>query len=268
VPAFAERGDSPAAVGLPAAVVPPLLAAGFDVAGVLAAASWDGLVPSGWRCERLLPSARSAVVLACGGGGFERALAGGSWQTRRAQDPVDRFARERLEALAAELAEAGWESRALLYCERRTPAGELDAHAGDFADFISLGRACGLGVVGRLRLLLHPRFGPWLAIRGVLLTALPLEPTPPLAGFDPCDGCPAPCAMVCRGEALAAGPLDLGECFATRTRDPVCRQKCSARRACRLGPEHAYASEVEAYYVRSALLFESGSAPAGPGSGA
>lgn len=270
--ASTDRSDSPADVGLPAAAVRLLLAAGFDAVGVLAADRWDAGVPPGWRCERLLPAARSAVVLACGGRSFERALAGGSWEKRRAQDPVDRFTRDRLEAVAEELGAAGAASRALLSGERRTKTGALEAGGGDFADFVELARACGLGVPGRLRLLLHPRFGPWLAIRGALLTTLPLAPTPLLADFAPCDGCAAPCTTACRGEALAGGSLDLAVCLATRTREPGCHRSCSARRACVLGPEHAYSPEVEAYYLRSSWLFVARSgrpadAPAGPISG-
>ena len=141
-------------------------------------------------------------------------------------------------------------SRALFAFEQR---------GGGFADFVALGRAAGLGAPGRLGLLLHPVYGPWLSIRAVLLCALRLEPTPPLAAFDPCSGCPAPCAAACPGAALSGPRFDVAACAATRRREPGCQLRCDARRACVLGPEHAYSGEAEAHHMRAS--------GAGPGAG-
>jgi epoxyqueuosine reductase len=217
-----------------------LAAAGFNLRGALCAARFDALVPEPWRASALLPDARSALVLASGG----RAL----WQAFRASpecdggaDPLDRYT-ERVVCAAAEVvSRAGQAARALFAHER---------HGGVYADFVALGRAAGFGAHSRLGLLLHPVYGPWLSIRAVLLTALPWPESPALGAFDPCRGCPAPCAAACPAGAVTADGFRVSACQRTRRREPACRLRCDARRACRLGPEHAYAEAAEAHHMR------------------
>jgi hypothetical protein len=185
------------------------------------------------------------LVLASGGRAiFERFRA--SAEADLPNGPLDAFTRRVVEAAAARITHARWRARPLFYYERL---------GGGFADFVALGRACGLGVESRLRILLHPRFGPWLAIRAVLLTDRVIEPTPPFRDFAPCEGCPAPCAGACRGSALAQGSLATSLCLETRRRDPACELRCDARRACVVGPEHAYARDAEAHHMRAALAW-------------
>ena len=62
----------------------------------------------------------------------------------------------------------------------------------------------GLGVMGRNNLLITPRYGPRVRLRGLLLD-IPLPATAPLEGFDPCNGCPAPCLSACPQDAFAGG---------------------------------------------------------------
>ena len=214
-----------AAAPLPEQLDPGLPAAGFNLAGVLKAADFDRAVPPAWRSEVLLPRARSAVVLGCGGRGFGEAFEA-SAEARQPVDPVDRFtgrvvreAAERMAARHPTVAHFYWESR-----------------GGSFADFVGLARACGLGTPGRLGLLLHPRFGPWLAVRAVLLTAAPLAPTPPLAEFDPCRGCSAPCTSACPVVAPTASGFRVDACAESRLVADTCPDHCAARGACVVGP--------------------------------
>lgn len=228
---------------------PGLEAAGFNVAGVLTPARYDALVPPAWRCAALLPRARAVVVLGCGGRAFGRALraalpvahAGGPLPLTP-PDPVERFSEQVVGAAASALRAAGCDARAAFSWQRR---------GGDFADFVALARACGCGAPSRLGLLLHPEYGPWLALRALLLSAQPLAPTPPLAG-SPCDGCAAPCAVACHGRALPPAGFDAAACARTRLRDPRCALRCDARRACVVGPTHAYDAELEAHHMRHA----------------
>ena len=62
----------------------------------------------------------------------------------------------------------------------------------------------GLGVMGRNNLLITPRFGPRVRLKAVLID-LPLPGSGPLVGFDPCEGCEAPCLAVCPQDAFANG---------------------------------------------------------------
>jgi hypothetical protein len=228
----------PARLGLD----PCLEAAGIDLAGVLAPAAYDAHVPAAWRQGALLPEARAVALLACGGRAFGDALrAAHPGGLASARDPVERFTRAAVESAAARLREAGFAARAAFAWERR---------GGDFADFVALARACGLGEPSRLGLLLHPVYGPWLALRALLLTSKPLAPTPPLADFDPCTGCPAPCADACPGAAVAPGGFDALACAHTRRRLERCAERCDARHACVVGTQHAYAADVEAHHMR------------------
>jgi hypothetical protein len=218
-------------------------AAGLGAGGVLDVARYDALVPPAWRAERVLLGARSVVVVASGGRAFWEAFCA-SPEASRGPHPVDAFARRVLGETVEALEAASHAARALHYDERR---------GGEFADFVALGRAAGLGAPSRLGLLLHPIYGPWLSIRAVLLTALDLDESPALTGFDPCQGCPAPCATACHGAAVPPTGFDAAGCAATRRSEPACALRCDARRACVVGRAHAYAPEQEAHHAAAAV---------------
>ena len=221
--------------------------AGFNVAGVLAAEGYDALVPQAWRSGALLPGAGAAVVLGCGGPAFGEAFLRAP-EARAEAHPLDRFTARVVGETARAHAPRWGPTRGLFYWERRGDA---------FADLVALGQACGLGEPGRLGLLLHPVYGPWLSLRAILLTAARLEPTPPLAGFEPCRGCPAPCARACPGAAVGPRAFDAAACAATTRAHAPCRVACAARRACVLGPAHAYPPHLERRY-RAAAVAELG----------
>ncbi len=223
-----------------------LCAAGFNALGVLQASQYNALVPPPFRLDLLFPLARSALVLGAGGralfDAFER-----SPEALFTQDPLDAYTGRIANACAA------WPglgaARALLATERRD---------GVFADFVALGHAAGLGAPSRLGLLVHPTYGPWLSLRAVVLCERALLPTPELVAFMPCEGCPAPCADACHGAALAGARFDTAACLATRLREPACKARCDARRACVLGQEHVYHERAEAHHMRAASLLKVG----------
>jgi hypothetical protein len=134
--------------------LPKLEESGFNLTGVLAAERYDALVAPAWRSVELLPGARSALVLGCGGPEFFRAVRRSpEWGGR---DPVDRFARRWVEAARDAWLAAGWATKCFFYFDRR---GDV------FADFAQLANASGLGAPSRLRILLNPRYGPWWSRR-------------------------------------------------------------------------------------------------------
>jgi epoxyqueuosine reductase QueG len=256
-----EVATSPGSLrGLPPAAAEQLVSAGFNVAGSLAMDRYDALVTEGWRSALQLPGARTVIVLGCGGRAFERAFAAAP-EAADPENPVDRYTARVVGDVARLLRDSGHETRALYYWDRLAASG-APAADGAFADMVALGRAAGLGEPGRLRVLLHPTFGPWFSLRALLLTRLrshATEETPPC--FDPCSGCPAPCADACLGSALAAGPLDLATCTATRLAVTECETSCAARHACVIGREHAYGSEAEAHYMRASFTSASSLPP-------
>lgn len=212
---------------------------GLNLSGVLSGPGYDERVPPGWtRCE-LLPQARAVLVLASGGRALWSAFCSAP-EAGLSRDPLDRYTRRLVEEAAARLPGA---SRAVF---------SFEAREGRFADFVALARAAGLGSPSRLGLLLHPRYGPWMSIRAALLTEVELPETPADPGFDPCTGCPAPCAAACPASAPTPGGFDLAACTATRSSERDCALRCAARRGCRVGPEHAYAPEAEAFHFRAA----------------
>ena len=240
-------GSAPTSVVLAARL--GLVDAGMGLLGVLAATRYDALVPAAWRSPALRPGARSALVVASGGRALFDAFSAAS-EAALSSDPLDAYTRRVVEAAAGRL---GGGARALFAFERR---------GGVYADFVALGQAAGLGAPSRLGLLLHPEFGPWMSIRAVLLTEREVAETGPAPGFDPCSGCPAPCVRACRGAAVPAAArgfdsarlrFDVAACRATRASEPGCRLRCDARRACVIGPDHAYSPEAEAHHMRASL---------------
>jgi epoxyqueuosine reductase len=225
----AALGFDPVALGLDSG----LADAGINLAGVLSVRDYDARVPAGWQTRHLLPSAGSVVVLATGGRAFFRAF-------RRSADPgCDAFLVRVIEQVIRR--------------EGRATAGYYFEDRGGFADFVELARVAGLGSPSRLGILIHPEYGPWLAIRALLFTERELDPTSPDPSFAPCDGCPAPCASACPGQALPATGFDLERCTATTRREDACRVGCAARHACVLGQNHRYDADAEAHHRVAAL---------------
>jgi hypothetical protein len=174
-------------------------------------------VPEAWRSGALLRRARTAIVVASGGRALWDAVARAP-EFAAVADPLDAYTRRVTEAAAAAFEPP---ARALFAFERR---------GGAYADFVELGRLAGLGVPSRLRLLIHPLYGPWMSLRAIVLTRAQWQigAAAPLV-FDPCRDCPAPCE--------AAGL------------DPPAR-----RRACVIGPEHGYSEAALAHHTRHAAL--------------
>jgi hypothetical protein len=221
-----------------------LIEAGFNLRGVLAARNYDECVPPAWRALALLPEARSALVIGSGGRALYEALKSSPEIMRRDPDPFDAYTVRIVREAAAKLIAEGFPSVAGFAHER------LD---GDFADFVALGRASGLGADSRLGMLLHRRYGPWMSLRAVVLTACEVDATPVDARFDPCRRCPAPCARACPGGALDRGHFSVSACFQGRVQHASCRQRCDARRSCVLGTDHAYLPACEAHHMSSSL---------------
>ena len=180
-------------------------------------AVYDAAVPAAWRSAALAPDARTAIVVGSGGRALWDAFARAP-EFALAADPLDAYTRRVVSAAAAALDP---ESAAAFAFEQRASA---------FADFVELGRLAGLGAPSRLRLLLHPLYGPWISLRAIVLTRRDWENRLEASlAWDPCRDCPAPCE--------AAGPD-----FTAR------------RRACVVGPEHVY-SDAQLDHHRRHTVF-------------
>ena len=77
----------------------------------------------------------------------------------------------------------------------------------------------GLGVIGKHNLLITPKFGTRVRLRGIFMEA-ELEPTGPIH-FDPCGGCNMPCHRACPRQAFRSGKFER----------PLCSQENDKREA-------------------------------------
>ena len=224
-----------------------LTEAGFNLRGCLTAPEYDARVPTVWKTSDLLPGARSALVIGSGGRALYASLKSSPEIARREADPFDAYTVRIVSEAAAKLTREGFPSFAGFAHERRD---------GKFVDLVALGRASGLGADSRLGLLLHPKYGPWMSLRAVVLTECDVAPTPANARFEPCRRCPAPCVLACPGGALDRGRLSVTACFQGRVVHASCRQRCDARRACVLGTDHAYLAACEGHHMGTSLAMQ------------
>ena len=216
-------------------------AVGLNLAGVVPIADYDRAVPQGWSSQQLLATARSAIVIGAGGRSLSR-----NHLVRGQGVSLDDFVAGTLLRGCERLRADGWGAIPYAYDETRD---------GQYVDLIALARRAGLGAASRLGLLLHPVYGPWLSLRALVLTERPLPESPPGAVFSACEGCAAPCTDACpvgAPRALPAG-FDVGSCGASRALGGACQLHCAARRACIIGPGHAYDLDTEEAHMRASL---------------
>ncbi len=210
--------------------------AGLNLFGALPAEVYDEIAPTPWQSRSIDPACRSVLVVGNGG----RAL----WphfreapEAKLGEDPLDHYT-ERVLCAAARLARPPAE--VATYTERRD---------GSYLPMMALAERAGFGAPGRVGVLLHPEFGPWIAIRGILFLQDSVPFREPRA-FDPCNGCPAPCQIACHGSAVGPDGVNVEQCFRTKILKRACRADCDARRACVIGPEHTYSDDQIAHHSR------------------
>ncbi len=188
--------------------------------------------------EAAAHGARSAVVFASGGSAlwdaFVQAIQADPRVLTEHAHPLDRFIARQLASLDA--IDSG---RCWVRC----------AHDAErFVDFRPLAQSAGLGWPGRLGLLMHPKFGPWMGLRAVCFTEELLPRTPALSAPSPCDGCPAPCASACPTLAVTTdAPFDIRACAAHK-QDGGCAGSCAARNACPAGRTFRYPMLEQNYH--------------------
>ena len=218
---------------------------GFDLVGVTTPAAYDALVPPSHRLgsTRL---ARSIVVIGNGGGAFwsayRRHCAAEPAYAARAH-PLDAFTTTVMEthALPA-IAHLGAAPVVRFPFDVAAPA----------LSFVHLAEAAGLGCRSLLGVLVHPEYGPWMALRAALLVDADLEATRPAAGFDPCPTCvDRPCITACPADAITpAEGWNVPRCvdFRTTAETNPCETRCHARVACVYGRHHRYPDDALAYH--------------------
>ena len=214
-------------------------AVGLNLFGVVDTERFDRSQPCEARCARVLPGSGTAIVLGSGGHDFWRQLlALHGARPLRWRQPLRRHAVAAVQPLQTRLAEAGVPGRMVAPVTRTR------------INVARLAEAAGFGIVSPVvGVLLHPRFGPWVGVRAVLL--FPGQPFGPVAdtsiadSFQPCGACPRPCVSACPvGVHDGLGGSDFERCSSHRQQGG-CTHGCNVRRACPVGAGERYQPEVE-----------------------
>lgn len=215
---------------------------GLNLIGTTTPAAYDALVPAS---HRLGPTARRAiVVIGNGGGAFWSAFREYAAAAPETAHPVDTFTAAILTTQAVPVAERlGLRPELRFPFERTAPP----------LSFVHLAEAAGLGRRGLLGVLLHPEFGPWMALRGALLVDEAPVTARPAAGFDPCGNCrDRPCVPACPGDAIDdPDGWNVPRCIDFRVERGAanpCADRCHARVACVYGRAHVYPADALAYH--------------------
>ena len=224
---------------------------GLNLVAAVPVDRYDAAVTQPYRAAALDPQAKSIVVIANGGGTLWAALKrhterNPGWMDR--EHPLDDFTRTIVENEVAPVARAAGARCTLVF---PFMAGKATLN------FIELGKAAGLAGPSILGVVVHPKFGPWIAFRAAILIDQEVDAPGEARGFDPCPSCvERPCIAACPTTAVAfpAG-WDVPRCLAYRIEsEPDCTPRCHSRVACVLGPEHRYPEDELAYHQRRALM--------------
>ncbi|MBI1817339.1 MAG: hypothetical protein HYR72_20390 [Deltaproteobacteria bacterium] len=267
-------------MSLIAAVRAALLPAGLNLVAALPVERYDRDVPERYRLRKRYPTSQSLIVIGNGGGpfweGFRQHRDGRDAQPQTQEpNPLDCYAATIIERdVPPVLASMGTAGR-FLYPFR------FDEEP---VSFIHLGALAGFGARSLLGVLVHPEYGPWIALRAALLLDVAIESTP-VTPFDPCGTCAdKPCISACPGAAISERGWDVPACTAYRAGLPVhrrerqgeprnapalhsnphpggegaevpgnCADRCHARWECIYGRAHRYPADALAYHQRRAL---------------
>jgi len=219
---------------------------GLNLLGVAAVQAYEARVPAALHIRRHHPTARCVLVVGNGGSRFWTAFAGSEWYRGVGGDRLDSFSQHCIdERLAPVFGRAGATWRAF-YPFR---------FGSEPLSFQDLAHAAGLGVPSLLGLLIHPTYGPWIALRCAVAIDLPLPVSGPLT-WAPCAACrERPCITACPGAAVTpeAG-WSAGACSRERLHAPdSCADGCHARWACIHGQPHRYPLAAQRHHQSASL---------------
>ena len=222
-------------------------AAGLNLVGCAAVAAYDAAVPAALAIAPVSPAARTAVVIGNGGRAlwtrFSRARGhGGRAGPGRSAHPLDEYTRAVVGAALGPLPPGARVLWPFLDAEPRV-------------SFVHLAECAGLGRPSLLGVLVHPEYGPWIALRAAVLLPFGLDAPRPADGFDPCGRClERPCRAACPAAAVGPTGFDRARCVAERlaAHPDACASGCHARVACPHGRAHRYPDEALAFHQAAA----------------
>lgn len=216
---------------------------GLNLVGATSVAAYDARVAVRHRIAPHAPEARGAIVVGNGGGALWEAFQAyrhAHPEHAARPDPLDRFTREVVTAAVEDLSGA----RCLF---------PFDATPVPIA-FQALAEAAGLGCPSLVGVLVHPVYGPWIALRAAVLVPEPVAAPRPADGFDPCPTCVLrPCITACPAGAVGPEGWDVPRCAGHRlAADDTCATGCHARIDCVYGRAHRYPLPAREFHQAAA----------------
>jgi hypothetical protein len=213
---------------------------GLNLVGATSVDAYDARVAPGRRLAPRAFGARGVIVVGNGGIAFWQAFRRVASALPAADDPLDRFTRTVVHAATGGLAGA----RCLF------PFDRPDAPV----DFRVLAELAGLGCRSLVGVLVHPEYGPWVALRAAVLVPEEVAAPRPADGFDPCPTCvERPCIAACPTGAIGPAGWNVPGCVAHRLADDAnCAAGCTARLECVYGRSHRYPADALAFHQAAA----------------
>jgi hypothetical protein len=223
---------------------------GLNLIGTASRAAYESLVPKQYHVTSLLPQTQSIIVIGNGGGAFWagfRAYADtrpGSFQEHL--HPLDDYTVEVIENSLTPLLQHSGASYRYLYPFRFSTQP---------VSFMHLAQASGLAGPSILGIVIHPTYGPWIALRAAVLIDQEfdqqLTDPPPAQGFDPCPNCTErSCIQACPANVVSVEKgWDIPGCVQHRVNVPDdCVTHCHARYECVYGRQHRYPPDELRYH--------------------
>ncbi len=219
---------------------------GLNLIGTTTVSAYEALVPVPYHVASLLPQAKTLVVIGNGGGEF--------WTGFRAycderptyrqdhEHPLDDYTVEVIERVLTPYLEESGATYRYLYPFR---------FWAEPVSFMHLARAAGLAGPSILGVVIHPVYGPWLALRAALLIDRELSTLPLAPGFNPCPTCrERACMTACPAGAVSTEKgWDIPACVQHRLQvRNDCVNYCYARYDCVYGRAYRYPPDELAYH--------------------
>ncbi len=205
---------------------------GFNLIGSVSAELLDAQAPLHHRWSSIWSEVKTVILLGTGGAAFWNSL---DSHERRAKNMIDRASVKRTRQFLNHLK-----------CDReQTQVVFPFRSSGRNLSFTKLAEVCGFGTTQTvLGYLLHPEFGPWVSLRAAVLCSFEVQASHPISGsFHPCEACQKPCISACPAMAISRTEFDFRACGTQLKSSKSCDRVCLARKACVVGPEHAYGDE-------------------------